>query len=49
MLWIGLQPGPMLERLRPTSELVSERIRTVQVGEAVEPLARTSGNGEEGP
>jgi hypothetical protein len=39
----------VLERLRPTSELVSERIRTVQVGEAVESLARTADAGEGGP
>jgi NADH-quinone oxidoreductase subunit M len=49
MLWIGLQPGAVLERLRPTSELVSERIRTVQVGESVESLARTADAGEGGP
>jgi NADH-quinone oxidoreductase subunit M len=43
MLWIGLHPAPILERLRPTSEQVSERVRTVQVGEAVEPLTEASG------
>ena len=37
MLWIGLHPSPVLERLRPTSEQVSERMRTVQVGQPVEP------------
>ena len=37
MLWIGLHPSPVLERLRPTSEQVSERMRTVQVGQPVQP------------
>jgi NADH-quinone oxidoreductase subunit M len=49
MLWIGLHPAPVLERLRPTSEQVSERIRTVQVGQPVEPLTQASGAGEASP
>ena len=50
MLWIGLHPAPVLERLRPTSEQVSERVRTVQVGEPVEPLVEaTATTGEEAP
>jgi NADH-quinone oxidoreductase subunit M len=28
MLWIGLHPAPVLERLRPTSEQVSQQLRT---------------------
>jgi NADH-quinone oxidoreductase subunit M len=50
MLWIGLHPAPVLERLRPTSEEVSDRVRTVQVGEPVEPLVEASATtGEEAP
>jgi len=50
MLWIGLHPAPVLERLRPTSEQVSEQVRTVQVGEPVEPLVEASATtGEEAP
>jgi NADH-quinone oxidoreductase subunit M len=30
MLWIGLHPAPVLERLRPTSEQVSERMATYE-------------------
>jgi NADH-quinone oxidoreductase subunit M len=28
MLWIGLHPAPVLERLRPTSEQVSQQMQT---------------------
>ena len=50
MLWIGLHPAPVLERLRPTSEEVSERVRAVQVGEPVEPLVEASATtGEQAP
>jgi NADH-quinone oxidoreductase subunit M len=40
MLWIGLHPAPVLERLRPTSEQVSEQI--AQDGRRVELQANAS-------
>ncbi|MGH2539554.1 MAG: NADH-quinone oxidoreductase subunit M [Actinomycetota bacterium] len=48
MLWIGLHPSPVLERLRPTSEQVSERMRTVQVGQPVEPSVEAADVGAGG-
>jgi hypothetical protein len=37
----------VLERLRPTTEQVAERIRTVQVGEPATSLVEASATGEE--
>ena len=45
MLWIGLHPGPVLDRMRPTAEQVSERVRTTQVDEPVQQVDAAVANG----
>ena len=33
MLWIGLHPSPVLDRLRPTAEQVSQRLNEAPVAD----------------